>query len=331
MKHLRMATILIFGILGLSLPAMAQKNEVYVYNDDKTKVDLVVLRGGKTSEVTGTYTFNGKSCEIRGSYFPATGRVKARCQNDEGYLDVTGFRITNKDGFQLTIGNYTYALLNISLAYSLGLTGTWQIEQRGSGGSYEGKLYLKDETWPTFTGSVVWNNHQQGRVKGETDRGNVTFTIYYSDSLEGYYKGRLSNDYDDMVDGTARANKGGPTVSWTAKRISREAGKKDSTGGRRIEIPQKMEENEGGYTATWTLLPSGNQFEAKWSNGAVAILKIEKFDSEGVRIVRGDTSQSVSQNFTAVYTGTISGNSVSGKVEFTQNGRKWEGTWSATW
>jgi hypothetical protein len=108
-------------------------------------------------------------------------------------------------------------------------------------------------------------------------------------------------------------------------------GVKRKQTGTRIEIPQRMEEKEGGFTATWTLLPSGNQFHSRWSNGADANLTIEKFDSEGVRIVRGDTAASVSQGFSAVYTGTISGNSVSGKVKFTQNGQTWEGTWSATW
>jgi len=79
------------------------------------------------------------------------------------------------------------------------------------------------------------------------------------------------------------------------------------------------------------LFPSGNQFEAKWSNGAQAVLTIEKFDSEGVIITRRDSSESVSQNFGAVYTGKISGNSISGEVTFTQNGQSWDGTWSATW
>ncbi len=96
-------------------------------------------------------------------------------------------------------------------------------------------------------------------------------------------------------------------------------------------IPQRMEEEEGGFTAVWTLFPSGNQFEAKWSNGAVAILTVEKFDSEGVRIVRRDSSESVSKNFGAVYTGKISGNSVNGDVTFAQNGKSWGGTWSARW
>ncbi len=107
--------------------------------------------------------------------------------------------------------------------------------------------------------------------------------------------------------------------------------KADECASGRIAIPPTLEEREGGFTATWTLLPSGNQFHSKWSNGAEAILKIEKFDSAGVRIVRGDTSKSVSQNFSAVYTGTISGNSVSGDVTFTQNGRSWSGKWSASW
>lgn len=223
MKHLRLATILTLWIFGLSLPAMAQTDDdfqLYNYGSDNVDVTLVVEKGRIPHPVSGSYVLNGKICKILGSYFPNTGRVKGRCQNDEGYLDVTGLKQTGQNGFQLTIGEYTYVVWPYSVE------GTWQIEQRGGGRSYEGKLYLKeDNSSGSITGAAVWNNHQEGKVDGNVvysgTRGNVTFTIYYSDNLEGYYEARLGDKFNDMFDGTARSNKGGPEVLWTAKRISR--------------------------------------------------------------------------------------------------------------
>jgi hypothetical protein len=52
------------------------------------------------------------------------------------------------------------------------------------------------------------------------EKRHVTFTIYYTEGLEGYYEATLSQGGTDMVSGTARANKGDATVTWTAKRIS---------------------------------------------------------------------------------------------------------------
>ena len=101
--------------------------------------------------------------------------------------------------------------------------------------------------------------------------------------------------------------------------------------GQSLPIPNVITEREGGFTGTWTLRGT-NAFEASWDNGAKADLKIERWDSVQVKITRGDTSSSVSKDFSATYTGKISGKSiVDGEVTYKQNGREWKGTWSASW
>ena len=97
-----------------------------------------------------------------------------------------------------------------------------------------------------------------------------------------------------------------------------------------ISVPDVIKECEGGFCGTWTR--QGNQFNAVWSNGAKAILKIEQFDKSQVTITRVDLGESVSKNFSATYTGILSDKKIlEGKVTYKQNGRTWYGTWTANW
>jgi hypothetical protein len=101
----------------------------------------------------------------------------------------------------------------------------------------------------------------------------------------------------------------------------------------RATIPGVINECEsygGTVCGTWTL--RGSQLDANWSNGAKAVLTIEKFDNEQVIITRTDTSASFSRGFSARYTGKLAGNSITdGKVTWNDGGRTWSGTWTANW
>lgn len=101
----------------------------------------------------------------------------------------------------------------------------------------------------------------------------------------------------------------------------------------RATIPNMIRECEsyqGTVCGTWTL--RGNQFHAEWTNGAKAVLTVEKFDNDQIIITRSDTESSASRGFTARYTGKLSGNQiVEGIVSWTHNGRTWSGTWTANW
>ena len=97
-----------------------------------------------------------------------------------------------------------------------------------------------------------------------------------------------------------------------------------------ISVPDVIKECESGCCGTLTR--QGNQFKAVWSNGAKATLIIEQFDNNQVILTRNDLAESVSKNFSAKYTGKLSGNQIiEGKVTWTQNGRSWFGTWTASW
>jgi hypothetical protein len=96
-------------------------------------------------------------------------------------------------------------------------------------------------------------------------------------------------------------------------------------------VPQSLQECET-YTSeicgTWTRM--GDQFNAKWDNGASATLNVERWDNGAVVLTRHDTVGS-SAGLTARYEGQCTGNHVEGMVTWTWNGSTWSGTWSANW
>lgn len=88
----------------------------------------------------------------------------------------------------------------------------------------------------------------------------------------------------------------------------------------------------GKVSGTWKF--SGILGEGNWSNGAEAKIVVERFDEGGVDIRRIDLPDSSSFGQTAVYTGTLQGDRIEGKVVWSWNGH-WNdehpvGHWSAT-
>lgn len=103
-----------------------------------------------------------------------------------------------------------------------------------------------------------------------------------------------------------------------------------------IQIPSSLTECEGNQCASgreggcaWVFHGSGG--EARCRNGAVAKLIIQQADSDAVIIRRTDLPNSLSYGLTAVYTGTLHGNRLTGYATWS-----WPGHWedrnpSARW
>jgi hypothetical protein len=95
-------------------------------------------------------------------------------------------------------------------------------------------------------------------------------------------------------------------------------------------IPSKMSECEGNTCGTWTF--NGHDGKARWQNGAIANLTVQRFDSAVVVIKRIDVGGST-PGLTAMYTGTLHGNRIEGNVTWTWPGHfktPPTGKWSAT-
>lgn len=218
MRNIRLVTIFIFVLFVFCLPVVAQE---YKFDDGRGNHGTLYIGGGqKNYVVTGSNYANKRlSCQITGTYYPTTGRLKALCKDTERAQewDVTGFKLNKKDAFQFSVGESTF----VAYRSVEGISGSWRIEQNGGGKTYIGTLILNQEGIK-ITGTAEWDNHQKGRVSGQLYENNtVTFTIYYSEGLEGYYKATLGKNGVDMVGGTAKSNKGGATVSWSAKKVTR--------------------------------------------------------------------------------------------------------------
>lgn len=215
MKNIRLITLFIFALCVFCLPVTPQE---YKFDDGQHRGILRILGGQKYYGVAGTFYVFDKYCEVTGAYYPTTGRLKGWCKYDGGSkTELTAFKLNKKDAFQLNLGGTTF----VAYRSVEGISGNWRIEQNGNGRSYKGTLILKQEGIK-ITGTAQWDNHQQGTISGQLYENNsVTLTIYYSDGLEGYYRATLGKNGVDMFNGTAQSNKGGATVSWSAKKTSR--------------------------------------------------------------------------------------------------------------
>ena len=91
----------------------------------------------------------------------------------------------------------------------------------------------------------------------------------------------------------------------------------------------ECESYETEICGTWTWDPSQNAFAALWQNGATALVRVESNAGGQTVLTRYDTAPA-SAGFAARYVGTWSGNTISGGVTWSWQGRSWSGTWRAT-
>jgi hypothetical protein len=97
--------------------------------------------------------------------------------------------------------------------------------------------------------------------------------------------------------------------------------------------PQTLHECEGSdlceWKGTWTL--EGDHYNAQWENGALATIKIEKWDATGVILTRYDYA-GTGAGFSGRYEGQLSGNTIrNGVLTYTYKGDTGTGKWNANW
>jgi hypothetical protein len=92
--------------------------------------------------------------------------------------------------------------------------------------------------------------------------------------------------------------------------------------------PPSMQVCEQGGCATWVW--DGAHYNANWSNGAISILTVVKWDSDAVIISRLDPAGASAGNI-ATYTGRIVGpNAIGGSIAGNMRGNPWTETFTAT-
>jgi enterochelin esterase-like enzyme len=118
--------------------------------------------------------------------------------------------------------------------------------------------------------------------------------------------------------------------------ISAQTPEKDSAPQTQIpSVLKECEENQcsgGKSESTWVF--HGSIGQARWNDGAVAELVVERFDPDAIIIQRIDLPTSSSYGLNAVYRGTLHGKRIEGTVVRSWtghwDGRQLSGKWSAT-
>jgi len=108
MNHLRIEALLVFTVVvaGISAqtPTESSRYKVEIeVRDQQVVVDFFVKEIKGKYEVFGQIEYtNFKPCQIRGSYFPDTRRLRATCTGDgDSTINVDGVKIVGKDAFQI--------------------------------------------------------------------------------------------------------------------------------------------------------------------------------------------------------------------------------------
>jgi len=127
-------------------------------------------------------------------------------------------------------------------------------------------------------------------------------------------------------DGFVKSDKGGAHMQRVV----------DNVSGAPKVISMEEHNSKGSFTGTWTW--DGEVYQAKWSNGATAILNLEKYDRNSIVITRHDTA-GPSKGLNARYEARVGPTEpsddgtvrsiVDGTASWTfANGRNITGTWS---
>ena len=146
------------------------------------------------------------------------------------------------------------------------------------------------------------------------------FFIGSQTSLTAPFTGEL---FLGVNDGYFADNSG----AWIAT-VVQEGAVEVATAPPQPAYPPSMQVCEQGGCATWVW--DGAHYNANWSNGAISILTVVKWDSQGVIISRVDPAGASAGNI-ATYTGRILGpNAIGGAIAGNMRGNPWAETFTAT-
>jgi enterochelin esterase family protein len=196
-----------------------------------------------------------------------------------------------------------------------------------------------------YLGNAEWSNGATAEIVVERfDDGGVVMRridlpLSTSFGLTAVYTGTLKGD---RIEGTVVWSWSGhwndthPSGKWSAtvKGIL-----PAEPAARAMPIPATLTECEANQCAqgreggcVWEF--HGTEGEGHCHNGANEKLVIEKFDSDGIVILRSEAQDSISNGLTVIYTGTMHDNRITGLGTWSWpghwNGHRPSGKWSAT-
>lgn len=223
MRKMFVFAAILFAATLLAAPASAQSDPTgrYALHDRNDSFVVEIARSGSGYLVTGSYTLDGQACQISGSYFSATRKIKAQCRSGRSSVAVNG-SIEFRQGESSTSALLTIEIHNrqrSTYRTEKGITGYWRITQTGANGSRYTGTFVVTQNGTNLAGQASWDNHSTGRISGNIFDGRVRITVTYAEGLIGTYVADLANGGTRMVGGTATSNRGGGSASWTGTRM----------------------------------------------------------------------------------------------------------------
>ncbi len=202
-------------------------------------------------------------------------------------------------------------------------------------------------TW-VFHGSLAdarWNNGAEAKLvvqrfdAGGIDIRRIDLPNSSSYGLTAVYTGTLQGNHIDgsvVWSWSGHWNDQHPSGHWSATVHGASPAQPAVAAN---EIPPSLTECEGNQCApgheggcSWVF--HGSEGTAQCRNGAAAKLVIQQFDADGILIRRTDLPNSSSYGVTAIYTGTLRGNHITGYGTWSWpghwNNRNPSGRWFAT-
>jgi enterochelin esterase-like enzyme len=183
-------------------------------------------------------------------------------------------------------------------------------------------------------GNAEWNNGSEARVvierfdQGGVDIRRIDMPTSTSYGLTAVYKGTL---HGDRIEGSVVWSWSGhwndehPTGHWSAVI---EKSLPVPSAAHAIKIPAALSECEADQCAPgreggclWTF--NGMQGEASCRNGAHFNLDVQKFDTDGIVLRRVELPDSISPGLSALYTGVLRGDRITGIGTWS-----WPGHWN---
>jgi len=81
-----------------------------LYGGHKEQLEVVITRGRNGYEVSGSLSLS-QVCQLHGTYYPASGRLRGRCEGPAGRLNLEGTRLPGGNGFNVTIDGIEHIAL----------------------------------------------------------------------------------------------------------------------------------------------------------------------------------------------------------------------------
>jgi hypothetical protein len=142
---------------------------------------IIITQRSNGYEVSGDFKTESSQCQLRGSYFPAGQRLRAKCVYSNGAaVEVTGSKQPKNDAFQLRMGvSGELVAKRVGVkpkdestnGQGLDLSGTWEGPLKDSSGLTSKWTMVLKRTGPNeWTGTIVITQDPRAQIENSGKR-----------------------------------------------------------------------------------------------------------------------------------------------------------------